>query len=118
MRSLAVTPDTLSIELIMSHACYSLYILRCNDGSLYTGIAVDVQARLQNHQQQKRGAKYLRGRAPYSLVFEYPVGDRGAAQRLEYQVKRLPRAQKIALIDGEIDPAQLTSDQASGSSSG
>ena len=83
---------------------YSLYILRCGDGSLYTGIALDVARRLEEHRNGVRGAKYLRGRAPVELVFEQPAGDRAAAQRLEYRVKSLNRAQKEALIQGDLSP--------------
>lgn len=85
---------------------YSLYILRCGDGSLYTGIALDVARRLEEHQKGVRGAKYLRGRAPVELVFEQPAGDRAAAQRLEYRVKSLSRAEKEALISGDLSPLQ------------
>lgn len=85
---------------------YSLYILRCGDGSLYTGIALDVARRLGEHQKGVRGAKYLRGRAPVELVFEQPAGDRAAAQRLEYRVKSLSRAEKEALISGDLSPLQ------------
>lgn len=81
---------------------YSLYMLRCADGSLYTGIARDIGARLEQHRAGKCGAKYLRGRAPFELVFAEPVGDRGLSQRLEYRVKKLRRAQKMALIDGNL----------------
>ena len=48
-----------------------------------------------------RGAKYLRGRAPFQLVFRLAAGDRAAAQRLEHRVKQLSRAEKEALIDGD-----------------
>ena len=81
---------------------YSLYILRCSDGSLYTGIAIDVESRLAEHENGARGAKYLRGRAPYRLVFEERVGDRSEAQSLEYRVKKLDRAMKLRLISGEM----------------
>ncbi|NNC78056.1 MAG: GIY-YIG nuclease family protein [Woeseiaceae bacterium] len=104
--------------MTVQQSCYSLYILRCADDSLYTGIAIDVQSRIQNHETLKQGAKYLRGRAPFALVFEHPVGDRSAAQRLEHQIKKLPRAQKLALIAGDIDLALLGLDQASGSAPG
>jgi putative endonuclease len=83
---------------------YSLYILRCGDGSLYTGIALDVARRLEEHRKGIRGAKYLRGRAPIELVFEEPAGDRATAQRLEYRVKSLSRAEKEALIGGDLAP--------------
>jgi len=81
---------------------YSLYILSCADGSLYTGIALDVAERIRQHEVGKRGAKYLRGRAPFRLVFAESVGDRSLAQRLESRVKKLSRAQKDSLIDGHI----------------
>ena len=81
---------------------YSLYILRCNDGSLYTGIAIDVAKRLREHQDSKRGAKYLRGRGPLQLVFEEKLGDRSAATRAELRVKRLDRPQKEALVAGRV----------------
>ena len=81
---------------------YSLYILRCADGSLYTGIAIDVDSRLVEHERGTRGAKYLRGRAPFRLVFQAPVGDRSEAQRVEYRVKRLDRSAKLRLVSGEI----------------
>jgi putative endonuclease len=83
---------------------YSLYILRCADGSLYTGIALDVARRLEEHRSGVRGAKYLRGRMPVELVFETPAGDRAAALRLEYRVKRLSRPEKETLIGGDLSP--------------
>lgn len=85
---------------------YSLYILRCADGSLYTGIALDVARRLEEHRNSVRGAKYLRGRAPVELVFEKPAGDRAAALRLEHRVKRLSRPDKEALIGGDLSLLQ------------
>ena len=89
---------------------YSLYILRCADGSLYTGIAVDVERRLAAHRNVKTGARYLRGRLPFELVFRCRAGDRSMASRLEYRVKRLRREQKLALIDGRLPVAELRSD--------
>lgn len=81
---------------------YSLYIVRCRDGTLYTGIAIDVQQRLDAHERGARGAKYLRGRGPLRLEFERPVGDRAAASRAEIRVKRLGRSAKEALIAGRV----------------
>ena len=75
-------------------------MLRCADDSLYTGIARDVASRLLEHRSGKRGAKYLRGRSPFELVFEQLIGDRSAAQRAEYQVKKLGKHDKLALIEG------------------
>lgn len=106
----------------MSDSQYSLYILRCGDGSLYTGIAIDVAKRMAEHRDGARGAKYLRGRAPLELVFESPVGDRALASRAEFRVKRLERTQKESLVAGSLLLAdllaELTSDQAAGLASG
>lgn len=77
--------------------CWYLYILRCGDGSLYTGITTDVQARLDAHRAGK-GAKYTRGRAPLELVYSETCGDHSAALKREYEIKALPRAEKIKLI--------------------
>lgn len=74
-----------------------LYIVRCRDGSLYTGIATDVERRMADHLANK-GAKYLRGRGPLKLVFTKKVGKKGRALKVEHQVKRLPRHKKETLI--------------------
>lgn len=80
---------------------YFLYILRCGDGSLYTGITTDVERRLQTHQSGK-GAKYTRGRGPLTVVYREPCGDKSAALRRELEVKALSREQKLALIEGRL----------------
>ena len=72
-------------------------MLRCGDGSLYTGIATDVARRIGEHEQGKRGAKYLRGRGPFEIVYQRSVGDRSVALKLEYRVKQLPRIEKETL---------------------
>lgn len=91
---------------------YSIYILRCADASLYTGIALNVRRRLEEHRSGARGAKYLRGRLPVELVFEAAAGDRSDALRLEHRVKRMSKGDKEALIAGTLVL------QASGDSSG
>ena len=73
---------------------WSIYLLRCGDGSVYTGIATDVSRRISEHEQGKRGAKYLRGRGPFELVYQRAVGDRSVATRIEYRVKQLARIEK------------------------
>ncbi len=98
----------------MPRAEYSLYIVRCNSGTLYTGIATDVAKRLEEHRSGRRGAKYLRGRGPIELVFAEVAGDRARASQLEYRVKKLPRSEKLALIDGRRDLAALLSNQVVG----
>ena len=75
-----------------------LYILRCRDGSLYTGITTDVQTRLEAHRAGK-GAKYTRGRGPLELVYSENCGDHSTALKREFQVKALPRAEKMKLIE-------------------
>ena len=84
----------------MSRSVFSLYILRCCDDSLYTGIATDVRKRLAEHESGPRGAKYLRGKGPLRLEFAEEVGDRAAASALEYRVKRLSKTPKESLISG------------------
>ncbi|MDH3491177.1 MAG: GIY-YIG nuclease family protein [Gammaproteobacteria bacterium] len=101
-----------------SSVVFSLYIVRCSDDSLYTGIAADVRKRICEHESSPRGARYLRGKGPLRLEFAEQVGDRGVASTLEYRVKRLTRARKEALISGReslrdlLDDADF--DQASG----
>lgn len=78
---------------------YFLYILRCGDGTLYTGITTDVERRLAVHQSGK-GAKYTRGRGPLAVVYREECGDKPAALRRELEVKALSRQEKLALIEG------------------
>lgn len=73
-----------------------VYILRCGDNTLYTGITDDVQARLEAHRQGK-GAKYTRGRGPLELVFTEAAESHSAAAKREYEIKQLTRAEKLAL---------------------
>ena len=67
---------------------YSVYILRCADNSYYTGIAADVVRRIMEHEGSPRGAKYLKGRGPLTLVFSEVVGDRSTASQIEYRIKK------------------------------
>ena len=76
-----------------------LYILRCKDDTLYTGITTDVEKRLEAHRSGK-GAKYTRGRAPLELVYRETCGSHSDALKRELAVKRLTRDQKLQLIDG------------------
>lgn len=76
---------------------WHLYILRCGDGSLYTGITTDVAHRLVMHRSGK-GAKYTRGRGPLELVYWEECEDHGTALRRELAIKALSREEKMALI--------------------
>ena len=79
-------------------ASYWVYILRCGDGSLYTGIARDVERRLAVHRSGK-GAKYTRSRLPLTLVYREELPDKPAALRREIAVKRMSHAEKLRLIE-------------------
>jgi putative endonuclease len=74
-----------------------LYILRCRDGTLYTGITTGVERRLAEH-RRGTGAKYLKGRAPLELQLQKKVGDKRLALKVENRVKRLSRAEKEKMI--------------------
>lgn len=74
-----------------------VYMVQCADGSLYTGVATDVVARVATHNGGK-GAKYTRGRLPVALVYQECAGERGAALRRELAIKRLRAAEKRRLI--------------------
>ena len=76
---------------------WHLYILRCKDGSLYTGITTDVEKRLEAHKSGK-GAKYTRGRRPLELVYREECGSHSDALKRELAVKALTREQKQTLI--------------------
>lgn len=75
---------------------WTVYILRCGDDSLYTGIARDVLRRLEAHRAGK-GAKYTRGRSPLTLSYTERLSGHSEALRRELEIKRLPRAEKLAL---------------------
>ncbi len=100
----------------MTEAVFSLYIVRCADDTLYTGIATDVPGRIAQHENGARGAKYLRGKGPLRLEFNEPVGDRSSALRLEFRVKQLSRQQKEALIRGDQSLSGLLDTPGSGAS--
>lgn len=74
-----------------------VYILRCGDGSLYTGITDDVEKRLAAHRTGK-GAKYTRGRGPLELVYWQEQPDKSAALRRELEIKKMPRQRKLELL--------------------
>jgi putative endonuclease len=78
-----------------------LYLIECSDASIYTGIALDVEARYQQHLEGK-GARYTRSHPPQRLLASFAVRNRSIASRLEYYVKRLSAAQKRALADGTL----------------
>ncbi len=80
---------------------YSVYILKCCDNTLYTGIAKDVQKRLDEHNSSKLAAKYTRGRRPLELVYQQEFATRSEALKSEFAIKKLTRAQKLRLIHSQ-----------------
>ena len=76
---------------------WHVYILKCADDSLYTGVALDIQRRIQEHSSGK-GSKYLRGKSPFKLVYSETFPDKSGALVREAQIKRWTRSQKLALI--------------------
>jgi putative endonuclease len=77
---------------------YFIYILECNDGSLYTGITTDVAKRLAEHNSSTKGAKYTKARRPVKLLYEETSSDRSSASKREYAIKKLSRVKKLELI--------------------
>lgn len=77
-----------------------LYILRCGDGSLYTGITTDLEKRLEVHRSGK-GAKYTRGRGPLELAYSEECEDHSHALKRELEIKALSREEKERLIRGK-----------------
>ena len=86
---------------------WHVYIVRAGDGTLYTGVATDVERRLAEHDGTGRGARYLRGRGPLEVVFRRRIGDRGLALQTEHGLKRLSRAEKEQLIAANPDKRKL-----------
>lgn len=77
---------------------WQLYIVRCADGTLYTGIALDARQRLIEHNESHRGARYTRAKRPVTLVFVQEFPDRSRAAKEEAHIKKLPRQAKLELI--------------------
>lgn len=77
---------------------YFVYILECNDGSLYTGITTDVTKRLAEHNSSLKGAKYTKARRSVKLLYKESSIDRSSASKREYEIKKLPRLKKLQLI--------------------
>lgn len=76
---------------------YHLYIIECADKTLYTGITVDLERRVNEHNSSKLGAKYTRARRPVKLVYSKKFRDRSLASKAESKIKKLTREEKIKL---------------------
>jgi putative endonuclease len=81
---------------------YHLYILKCRDGTLYTGITTDLERRIAEHNTSKLGARYTSSRRPVKVVYSKKFKNRSNASRAEAQIKKLKRVDKLKLIKGDI----------------
>lgn len=87
---------------------WSVYLIRCGDNSLYTGISNDVTKRFAVHQSgTAQSAKYTRYRHPLQLVFTAEIGTKSAASRAEYYIKKLPKKTKELLVTGILSLSEL-----------
>ncbi len=77
---------------------YYLYIVRCSDNSLYTGITLDIEKRLKEHNTGKRGAKAVKGKLPVNLVYSEELVDKIAALKREREIKSWTKARKESLV--------------------
>jgi putative endonuclease len=88
-------PESLA-AMPVAAACWYVYLIECSNGCIYTGISNDVERRYAAH-LAGRGARYTRANPPLRLLLAVPVGDRAAASRAEYRIRRLSPAAKRAL---------------------
>ena len=81
-----------------THRMYYLYIVRCADGTLYTGIAQNLKKRISRHNDSDLGAKYTKSRRPVELVYSRRCMNRSTALRAEARIKQFSRTKKLALM--------------------
>ena len=87
----------------MSDHDWHLYLIRCRDNSLYTGITKNINRRLEEHRSgNQKGAKYLRGRAPLTLVWQHQTKSHSDALKLEQRIKKFSKYDKERLISGQL----------------
>ncbi|MDH3324865.1 MAG: GIY-YIG nuclease family protein [Candidatus Peregrinibacteria bacterium] len=80
---------------------WTLYMLRCADGTLYTGITTDLERRIDEHNNSPKGAKFTRGRRPVECVFSQEFENRSEASKEEMMMKKLTRPEKLELIKSQ-----------------
>ena len=78
---------------------YFVYILKCNDDTLYTGITTDILRRVEEHNSSEKGAKYTKIRRPVELIYQEELENRSTASKREYAIKKLKREDKLRLIN-------------------
>ena len=80
-----------------------VYLIRCANGHLYTGVTTDPQRRLAEHRgEQGKGAKFLKGKGPLTLVWQQPVTDRSSALKAEYFIKQLTKSDKELIVNRQL----------------
>jgi putative endonuclease len=79
-----------------------VYMVKCSDASLYTGITTDLERRVNEHNKSPKGAKYTRTRRPVTLVYHETLGCKSSASQREYQLKQLSRQAKLRLIGEQL----------------
>lgn len=77
---------------------YFVYILQCNDGTLYAGSTTDIARRVEEHNNSKKGASYTKSRRPVTLLYSESCDSQSHAQKREYEIKQLSRVQKLELV--------------------
>jgi putative endonuclease len=96
-----LTIDGTINEMSKKNDTWHVYMLLCNDGTLYTGYTNDLEKRIKAHNSGKNGARYTRSRRPIKLVYTEQVESKSAAARLEYRIKKMRRDKKKRLIAGK-----------------
>jgi len=85
-------------EKMTTNSAWYVYLLRCNDNSLYAGITTDMNRRLHQHNNTKLGAKYTRAKRPVTLAFIEEATDKSNASKREYQLRKLTKIKKEQLV--------------------
>jgi putative endonuclease len=80
---------------------YFVYILQCNDGTLYTGITSNLERRIEEHNNSKFGAKYTKSRRPVKLIYSKEFINRSVSQKEEIRIKKLSRSEKITFLNSK-----------------
>ena len=80
---------------------WHVYIVRCSDTTLYTGITNNIEKRIEAHNSAKDGARYTRSRRPVRLVYSQEAGSKSAAAKLEYKIKKMTRVKKMEMVESE-----------------
>ena len=92
---------------VVKAPAWHVYVVRTRDGALYTGVTTDVARRIVEHRAGGRGARYLRCREPLEIVYRRRLGERSLALRVEWRLKRQPRADKLEIVASRLSRRAL-----------